>query len=111
MKSKFPNCGPSIFTTMSKMAQDYGAINLSQGFPNFPIDPLLQEIVQKKTLENVHQYVPMAGLPALLDKIGELIFNQYQRQIDATTELLITAGATQAIFTVVQAIVQKGEEV
>lgn len=109
--SKLPNIGTTIFTTMSKMAQDYGAINLSQGFPNFPIDPLLQEIVQKKTLENVHQYVPMAGLPALLDKVGELIFNQYQRQIDATTELLITAGATQAIFTVVQAIVQKGEEV
>ncbi|MFM7661722.1 MAG: aminotransferase class I/II-fold pyridoxal phosphate-dependent enzyme, partial [Bacteroidota bacterium] len=109
--SKLPNVGTTIFTTMSKMAQDYGAINLSQGFPNFPIDPLLQEIVQKKTLENVHQYVPMAGLPALLDKVGELIFNQYQRQIDATTELLVTAGATQAIFTVVQAIVQKGEEV
>ncbi|MBM3451514.1 MAG: aminotransferase class I/II-fold pyridoxal phosphate-dependent enzyme [Bacteroidetes bacterium] len=109
--SKLPNVGTTIFTTMSKMAQDYDAINLSQGFPNFPIDPLLQEIVQKKTLENVHQYVPMAGLPALLDKVGELIFNQYQRQIDATTELLITAGATQAIFTVVQAIVQKGEEV
>lgn len=111
MMSKLPNVGTTIFTVMSKMAQDYNAINLSQGFPNFPVDPVLQEIVKRKTFENVHQYAPMAGLPVLLENISSLILDQYHRKIDPQSELLITAGATQAIFTTIQALVHTGEEV
>ena len=109
--SKLPHVGTTIFTTMSKMAADYNAINLSQGFPNFPIDPILEEIVRSKTGENVHQYAPMSGLPNLLEKISEMIFNQYNRKIDPASSLLVTAGATQAIFTTIQALVHKNEEV
>jgi methionine aminotransferase len=109
--SKLPHVGTTIFTTMSKMAADYNAINLSQGFPNFPIDPILEEIVRSKTGENVHQYAPMSGLPNLLEKISEMIFNQYNRKIDPSSSLLVTAGATQAIFTTIQALVHKNEEV
>jgi methionine aminotransferase len=109
--SKLPHVGTTIFTTMSKMAADYNAINLSQGFPNFPIDPILEEIVRSKTGENVHQYAPMSGLPNLLEKISEMIFNQYNRKTDPSSSLLVTAGATQAIFTTIQALVHKNEEV
>lgn len=109
--SKLPHVGTTIFTTMSKMAIDYKAINLSQGFPNFPVDPILEEIIRSKTRENVHQYAPMSGLPILLEQISKLILNEYQRKTDPQTELLVTAGATQAIFTTIQALVHKDEEV
>jgi methionine aminotransferase len=109
--SKLPHVGTTIFTTMSKMAADYNAINLSQGFPNFPIDPILEEIVRSKTGENVHQYAPMSGLPNLLEKISEMVLNQYNRKTDPSSSLLVTAGATQAIFTTIQALVHKNEEV
>jgi methionine aminotransferase len=111
VSSKLPHIGTTIFTVMSKMATDYNAINLSQGFPNFPIDPVLEEIVKRKASENVHQYAPMAGLPVLLEQISKLILNQYQRTTDTQSELLVTAGATQAIFTTIQALVYKDEEV
>lgn len=111
MNSKLPNVGTTIFTVMSKLASEHNAINLSQGFPNFPIDPILQEIVQRKASENVHQYAPMAGLPVLLEQISKLILEQYQRKIDPHSELLVTAGATQAIFTTIQALVHTGDEV
>ena len=67
--SKLPNVTTSIFTVMSKMAAEYNAINLSQGFPNFPVDKKLTNIVKKIATENIHQYLPMAGYPPLLDKI------------------------------------------
>ena len=63
--SKLPNVSTSIFTVMSKMASEYNAINLSQGFPNFPVDERLTDIVAKLAKENVHQYTPMAGLSAI----------------------------------------------
>jgi methionine aminotransferase len=93
------------------MANDYNAINLSQGFPNFPIDPVLSEILAKKATENTHQYAPMAGLPSLLTGIEKLISVQYGRSINAQAEALLTAGATQAIFTTIQALVHPGDEV
>lgn len=111
MHTKLPKVGTTIFTTMSKMAMDYDAINLSQGFPNFPIDERLQELLIQNTRENVHQYAPMAGLPLLLERVSELIYRQYQRNVNPSTELLITAGATQAIYTAIQALVHPGEEV
>ena len=110
-ESKLPHVGTTIFTVMSKLATEHKAINLSQGFPNFPIDPILEEIIKKKASENVHQYAPMAGLPVLLDQISALVYKQYNRKTDPQSELLVTAGATQAIFTTIQALVHTGEEV
>ncbi|RYJ52608.1 aminotransferase class I/II-fold pyridoxal phosphate-dependent enzyme [Flavobacterium petrolei] len=109
--SKLPNISTSIFTVMSKMAAEYNAINLSQGFPNFPVDERLTDIVAKLAKENVHQYTPMSGYPLLLSKIALLIQNSYQRTIQPETELLVTAGATQAIFTTITALVKSNDEV
>jgi methionine aminotransferase len=111
MQSKLPKVGTTIFTTMSKMAADFNAINLSQGFPNFAIDPILEDLLQKNSRENVHQYAPMAGLPVLLEAIATTIKSTYGRTILPTTELLVTAGATQGIFTTIQALVGFGDEV
>lgn len=111
MQSKLPKVGTTIFTTMSKMATDYHAINLSQGFPNFAIDPVLEDLLQKNSRENVHQYAPMAGLPVLLEAIATTIKTTYGRAINPSTELLVTAGATQGIFTAIQALVGFGDEV
>jgi methionine aminotransferase len=109
--SKLPNISTSIFTVMSKMAAEYNAINLSQGFPNFPVDERLTAIVAKLAKENVHQYTPMSGYPPLLSKIAVLIKNSYQRTIQPETELLVTAGATQAIFTTITALLKSNDEV
>ncbi len=109
--SKLPNIGTSIFTIMSKLASDHNAINLSQGFPNFPVDERLKDIVAQLAQEEVHQYTPMSGFPPLLQKIAKLTAEQYNRTINPDTELLITTGATQGIFTTIQALVNKGDEV
>jgi methionine aminotransferase len=109
--SKLPHVGTTIFTVMSKLATEYNAINLSQGFPNFPVDKELTQILAGSATENVHQYMPMAGFPPLLENIGKSIEENYGRKNNPSTELLITAGATQAIFTIIQAIVHTGEEV
>ena len=109
--SKLPNVSTSIFTVMSKMAADYNAINLSQGFPNFPVDERLTDIVAKLAKENVHQYTPMSGYPPLLLKITTLVKNSYGRTIMPETELLVTAGATQAIFTTITALVKNNDQV
>jgi methionine transaminase len=109
--SKFPNMGTTIFTEMSKLANECNAINLAQGFPNFPIDDVLLQSLNSTAGGNVHQYCPMAGKPELLEGIRNLIKSCYNRNIDPNKELLITAGATQGIFTVLQALVNRGEEV
>ena len=109
--SKLSNISTSIFTVMSKMAAQYNAINLSQGFPNFPVDERLTDIVAKLAKENVHQYTPMSGYPPLLLKIVALINTSYGRTVQPETELLVTAGATQAIFTTVTALVKNNDEV
>lgn len=109
--SKLPNISTSIFTVMSKMAAEYNAINLSQGFPNFPVDERLTAIVAKLAKENVHQYTPMSGYPPLLSKIAVLIQNSYQRTVQPETELLVTVGATQGIFTTILALVKSNDEV
>ena len=109
--NKLPNIGTSIFTIMSKMATEHNAINLSQGFPNFPVDTRLTDIVAKLSSQNVHQYLPMSGYPPLLSKIAELIKNSYGRNTQAETEILVTAGATQGIFTTILALVETEDEV
>lgn len=111
MLSKLPNIGTTIFTTMSKMATEFNAINLSQGFPNFPVDERLVQLLQERSNENTHQYAPMPGHPLLLNEIGNLTEKSYGRIVNPATEILVTAGATQAIFTIIQALVHTGEEV
>ncbi|RKS02180.1 methionine aminotransferase [Flavobacterium sp. 102] len=109
--SKLPHIGTSIFTVMSQMATEHQAINLSQGFPNFPIDERLIAILSKLAKENIHQYTPMSGLPSLLDKIAVLTQQSYGRTVSAKEEILITAGATEGIFATIQALVRANEEV
>ena len=109
--SKLPNVGTTIFSVMSKLAAENKAINLSQGFPNFPIDPALSSILEAQANESVHQYMPMPGSPELLSQVASLIDRQYGRSISESKELLITAGATQGIFTTILALIDKGDEV
>jgi methionine transaminase len=109
--SKFPHIDSSIFSIMSQMANEHKAINLSQGFPNFPVDSRLKDLVSKWAQEEIHQYLPMAGYEPLLRKIARLTQTSYNRKIDPTTEILITAGATQGIFASIQALVNPNDEV
>lgn len=109
--SKLPHIGTSIFTVMSQMATEYDAINLSQGFPNFPIDKRLTDIVARLATQNVHQYTPMSGFPPLLEKIAKLTQQSYQRAVNPKEEILITAGATEGIFATIQALVNTNDEV
>lgn len=109
--SKLPNVGTTIFTVMSQLATKHGAINLSQGFPNFPVDPVLTNILKEISSDSIHQYLPMGGFTPLLEKIGQTIHESYGRNVDSQTEILVTAGATQGIFTAIQAFVSLGQEV
>lgn len=109
--SKLPQTNTSIFTLMSQMANEHNATNLSQGFPNFPVDQRLKDSVIKWTNEEIHQYLPIAGYPPLLAKIAKLTLKSYNRTILPNTSILITAGATQGIFASIQALVHKNDEV
>jgi len=111
LNSKLPHIGTTIFTTMSKMAADFGAINLSQGFPNFPVDDALLKELHSTIDSNAHQYAPMQGHPLLVEQLAILTENIYGRKVNASTEILVTAGATQAIYTTIQALVHSGDEV
>jgi methionine aminotransferase len=111
LNSKLPHIGTTIFTTMSKMAADFGAINLSQGFPNFPVDDALLKELHVTVDSNSHQYVPMQGHSFLVEQLANLTEEIYGRKVNAPTEILVTAGATQAIYTTIQALVHSGDEV
>jgi methionine transaminase len=109
--SKLPHITTSIFTVMSQMANEFGAINLSQGFPNFPVDERLKNITSKWAKEEIHQYLPMSGFPPLLEKIAHLTYTSYGKKVNPSTEVLITAGATEGIFATIQALVHPKDEV
>jgi methionine aminotransferase len=109
--SKLPHIGTSIFSIMSHMANEHKAINLSQGFPNFPVDERLKNLVAHWAKEEIHQYLPMVGFPPLLDKIATLTQNSYGRKVNPNTDILITAGATEGIFASIQALVNPSDEV
>jgi methionine aminotransferase len=109
--SKLPNVGTTIFTVMSALANQHGAINLSQGFPNFDCPEELKDLVNKYLREGKNQYVPMAGLPALRERLAQKIQSMYGYTVNPDTEITVTAGATQALFTAIMAFVQAGEEV
>ena len=95
---------------MSSLAVEHNAFNLSQGFPNFPVDERLLNIFKEQTSLNVHQYAPMSGLTKLCQEISVKVKEHYKREIQES-DVLITAGATQAIFATIQALVHSGEEV
>ena len=103
--------GTTIFAVMSKLAQECGAINLSQGFPDFPISEQLMDLVDKAMRAGHNQYAPMPGLPALREAIANKVQRLYGFQYDPKTEVTVTAGGTQAIFTALGAIVHPGDEV
>lgn len=109
--SRLPDIGTSIFTVMSRMALEHGAINLSQGFPDFPIDPKLIALVNKAMQAGHNQYAPMPGHPALKKKLAELIQLTYQRETDPDSEIIITAGATESLFSTISAFIKPGDEV
>ena len=110
-KSKLPHQEISIFSVMSKLAQEEKAINLSQGFPNFSCDPILIDLVRKYMVEGKNQYAPMPGLAALRQIIAHKIKSLYQIDIDFEKEITITAGATQAIYNSIQTVVHPGDQV
>jgi methionine aminotransferase len=111
IQSKLPNIGTTIFTVMSGLAREHNAINLSQGFPDFSCDPLLLELAQKHMNAGFNQYAPMQGIIQLRERIAEIIQNCYKTKYDPDTELTITAGATQGIYTAIAAFIHKGDEV
>jgi methionine aminotransferase len=110
-ESKLPNTGTTIFSVMSKLANETGAINLSQGFPNFPIDEKLKSVLSQKIHDDVHQYTPMSGLPELTSGLSQLINRTYGRSLNPEMNILVTAGATQGIFSTILALVRPGDEV
>lgn len=110
-QSKLPQVGTTIFTVMSKLAADCGAINLSQGFPDFQADPSLFDAVYRAMREGRNQYPPMAGMPELRAAIAAKVAALYGRDYDPVDEITVTAGATQAIFTAIAAFVGVGDEV
>ncbi len=111
IQSKLESSGTSIFAVMSGLANEYSAINLSQGFPDFSIDPLLQQCVVQAMEEGQVQYSPMPGRLDLREAISEKIQTLYNTVVDAQTEITITAGGTQAIYCALTAIVNAGDEV
>ena len=111
MRSKLPEQAISIFAIMSAMARENGAINLSQGFPDFDIDTRVIDLVEKKMREGLNQYAPMPGVLELRNAIANKIESLYSTFIDPQTEITITAGATQALFNVFTALVHRGDEV
>jgi methionine aminotransferase len=109
--SRFPQMGTTIFTVMSRMATECGAVNLSQGFPDFQAEPALFDAVHRHMREGRNQYAPMAGTPELRQAIVDKVAALYGTRFDVESEVTVTAGATQAIFTAVAAFVRPGDEV
>jgi len=109
--SKLPDVGTTIFTVMSQLATEHGAINLSQGFPDFPAPAGLLDRVSHHLRAGHNQYAPMAGLPALRAQIARKTLALYDRAVDPDTEVTVTSGATEALFCAIQAVVQAGDEV
>ncbi len=111
INSKLPGVSTTIFTIMSKMANQYDAINLSQGFPNFEASPELVNLVTQAMKKGYNQYAPMPGLLSLREVIAEKTNSLYGSTYHPDTEVTVTSGATQAIFTIISAFINPGDEV
>ena len=111
LSTKLPDVGTTIFTVMSALATEKGAVNLGQGFPDFDCDPLLIDVVTDAMKQGLNQYPPMTGVSVLRDAIALKIKAVYGRDYNPASEITITAGATQAIITIILAVVHAGDEV
>ena len=109
--SRLPHVGTTVFTRMSQLAIDHGAVNLGQGFPDFACDPALVDLVTEAMRAGHNQYPPMTGLPALRQAIAAKIEATYGHRYDANTDITVTAGASQAIQSAILAVVHPGDEV
>ncbi len=109
--SKLPQVGTTIFTVMSQLAAEHGALNLSQGFPDFDGPEKLRERVAHYLNHGFNQYAPMTGVPALRAAIAGKVAALYGRETDADAEVTVTSGGTEALFCAIQAVVRSGDEV
>lgn len=110
MQSKLPDVGTTIFTVMSQLAADCGAINLSQGFPSFDPHPELMRLIDHHLRAGANQYAPMPGVPSLRREIAAKVSRLYGRIVDADTEITVCTGATEGLFSTIQAMVRPGDE-
>ena len=111
ISSKLPATGTTIFTIMSALAREHNAINLSQGFPDFGCAPKLKELANYYVEQGFNQYAPMPGAMPLRERISEIMSGCYAANYDPDTEITVTAGATQGIYTALAAFVHAGDEV
>jgi methionine transaminase len=111
VRSRLPNVGTTIFSVMSALAAEKGAVNLGQGFPDFDCDPALTDFVTQAMKSGWNQYPPMPGLPLLREAISQKVAQLYGHSYDAATEITVTAGATQALLTAILCSVHPGDEV
>lgn len=111
LESKLPDVGTTIFTKMTNLSNAHDAINLSQGFPDFDVDPALIALVEKYMRKGFNQYAPMPGVLPLREKIAQKVKNLYHAVYDVDTEITITAGATEALFSAITAVVRRDDEV
>jgi methionine aminotransferase len=111
IQSKLPNVGTTIFTVMSALAVKHNAINLGQGFPDFPMDEKLTQLVNEAMKKGQNQYVHMCGWPLLRERIAEKVNEAYQSKINPETDITVTPGGTYAIYTAFTTILQPGDEV
>jgi methionine aminotransferase len=109
--TKLPKVGTTIFTVMSQLAAEHGAVNLGQGFPDFPVPQRLVDALDRAMRAGHNQYAPMTGIPALRQAIAGKTERCYGWRPDADTEITVTSGATEAIFDAIHAVVRAGDEV
>ncbi len=111
IQSKLPNVGTTIFTVMSQLAVEHGAVNLGQGFPDFPMSEALTGLVTKAMQDGNNQYVHMAGYPALREALAAKAAELYNAAINPASEITVTPGGTYAIYTALTTVLQPGDEV
>ncbi|HSB95274.1 MAG TPA: methionine aminotransferase [Spongiibacteraceae bacterium] len=111
IETKLPKVGTTVFTEMSQLATEYGALNLGQGFPDFEGPQRLRDALTRAMNDGRNQYAPMAGVPALRAQIAAKVQALYGRTVDADSEVTVTSGATEAIFAAIAAVVRSGDEV
>jgi methionine aminotransferase len=111
IESKLPNCGTTIFTVMSRLAEQHGAVNLSQGFPDFQPPEALVERVAHYLRAGMNQYPPMTGVARLREAIADKLRTHYDVRVDADTDITVTHGGTEALFCAIHAVVRPGDRV
>lgn len=111
IQSRLPEVGTTIFDVMTRMANDYGAINLSQGFPDFDVDPKLVSLINEFMVRGHNQYATMAGVAPLRQMIADMIRRTYEREVNWETDVTVTSGATEGIFACISAFISPGDEV